>query len=212
MLSNDVSQLDFRRPPRRERRWRRWVPAVLALGVGIGIGAAVVGSRQPAVASPEPSGPTQVVTSTSARVVTSSVPTTVTVVKTAQRPVAAATKSAASTVTATQTVTAVRTTSKLATTTATATIQRTVVETVPVTVVETAAAEPAPETIEATVDNPAPAVQALAAVETKAETGSGAVYFKNCSAARAAGAAPLLVGEPGYRPPLDRDGDGIACE
>lgn len=41
---------------------------------------------------------------------------------------------------------------------------------------------------------------------------SSNVYFPNCDAARAAGAAPLYRGEPGYRPPLDRDGDGIACE
>lgn len=39
-----------------------------------------------------------------------------------------------------------------------------------------------------------------------------AVYYKNCTAARAAGAAPLFIGQPGYRPPLDRDKDGIACE
>lgn len=38
------------------------------------------------------------------------------------------------------------------------------------------------------------------------------VYYKNCDAVRAAGKAPLYRGEPGYRPPLDRDNDGIACE
>ena len=38
------------------------------------------------------------------------------------------------------------------------------------------------------------------------------VYYKNCTAARAAGAAPIYRGQPGYRPELDRDGDGIACE
>lgn len=38
------------------------------------------------------------------------------------------------------------------------------------------------------------------------------VYYANCSAAKAAGAAPLYRGNPGYRPALDRDGDGIACE
>ena len=38
------------------------------------------------------------------------------------------------------------------------------------------------------------------------------VYYPNCSFARAAGAAPILVGEPGYRPELDADNDGIACE
>ncbi|WP_414638824.1 excalibur calcium-binding domain-containing protein [Actinophytocola sp.] len=40
----------------------------------------------------------------------------------------------------------------------------------------------------------------------------GGVYYANCSAARAAGAAPLYRGEPGYRPALDRDDDGVACE
>lgn len=38
------------------------------------------------------------------------------------------------------------------------------------------------------------------------------VYYKNCTAARNAGAAPILKGQPGYRPALDRDNDGIACE
>lgn len=37
-------------------------------------------------------------------------------------------------------------------------------------------------------------------------------YYANCSAARSAGAAPLYVGQPGYRSGLDRDNDGIACE
>lgn len=37
-------------------------------------------------------------------------------------------------------------------------------------------------------------------------------YFPNCTAARAAGAAPIYRGQPGYRPALDRDNDGIACE
>ncbi|GIW26254.1 MAG: hypothetical protein KatS3mg075_741 [Meiothermus sp.] len=38
------------------------------------------------------------------------------------------------------------------------------------------------------------------------------VYYRNCAEARAAGAAPIYRGQPGYRPGLDRDGDGIACE
>lgn len=38
------------------------------------------------------------------------------------------------------------------------------------------------------------------------------VYYANCSAARAAGAAPVRRGDPGYRAGLDRDGDGIGCE
>lgn len=38
------------------------------------------------------------------------------------------------------------------------------------------------------------------------------VYYANCDAARAAGAAPLYQGQPGYSTKLDRDRDGIACE
>lgn len=37
-------------------------------------------------------------------------------------------------------------------------------------------------------------------------------YFRNCREAWAAGAAPLRRGQPGYRPEMDGDGDGIACE
>ncbi|WP_395638768.1 PASTA domain-containing protein [Pseudolysinimonas sp.] len=42
--------------------------------------------------------------------------------------------------------------------------------------------------------------------------GGGYAYYENCTAARAAGAAPIRRGEPGYAPKLDRDNDGIACE
>lgn len=38
------------------------------------------------------------------------------------------------------------------------------------------------------------------------------VYYPNCATARAVGAAPINRGEPGYRPELDADSDGIACE
>jgi hypothetical protein len=38
------------------------------------------------------------------------------------------------------------------------------------------------------------------------------VYYRNCDAAREDGAAPIRIGEPGYRPALDADHDGIACE
>lgn len=36
--------------------------------------------------------------------------------------------------------------------------------------------------------------------------------YANCAAARAAGAAPVRRGEPGYGPHLDRDNDGVGCE
>lgn len=38
------------------------------------------------------------------------------------------------------------------------------------------------------------------------------VYYKNCDAARQAGATPVRRGDPGYGSHLDRDGDGVACE
>ncbi len=59
-----------------------------------------------------------------------------------------------------------------------------------------AAVKPAP-----VVQPPAPAVQAPAAV-----------YYANCTAARAAGAAPIYAGTPGYGTHLDRDRDGIGCD
>jgi endonuclease YncB( thermonuclease family) len=66
---------------------------------------------------------------------------------------------------------------------------------------------------------PAPATKAApkpAPVQTTEEAPApeqdSAAYYKNCTAAKAAGAAPLYRGEPGYRAALDRDGDGVACE
>ncbi|MDT8863058.1 excalibur calcium-binding domain-containing protein [Alkalihalobacillus sp. MEB130] len=47
---------------------------------------------------------------------------------------------------------------------------------------------------------------------TTASTNNSNVYYKNCTEARAAGAAPIRRGEPGYAKHLDRDGDGIGCE
>lgn len=50
-----------------------------------------------------------------------------------------------------------------------------------------------------------------AAVSLRAADVSSA-YFRNCAAARLAGAAPVRVGEAGYGRHLDRDGDGVGCE
>ncbi|UYY57035.1 excalibur calcium-binding domain-containing protein [Sphingomonas sp. S2-65] len=52
---------------------------------------------------------------------------------------------------------------------------------------------------------------ASTARRTAIQSGEGA-YFANCSQARAAGAAPVRRGDPGYSRKLDRDGDGIGCE
>jgi hypothetical protein len=40
----------------------------------------------------------------------------------------------------------------------------------------------------------------------------GGASYANCSEARAAGAAPVRAGDPGYNRKLDRDGDGVGCE
>lgn len=60
---------------------------------------------------------------------------------------------------------------------------------------------------------PAPSPEPAPAPAPAPVTGGGGdVYYPNCKAARAAGAAPIRAGEPGYRAALDRDRDGIACE
>ena len=46
---------------------------------------------------------------------------------------------------------------------------------------------------------------------TSGRQSAGSAYA-NCTAARAAGAANIRRGEPGYGEHLDRDGDGVACE
>lgn len=57
-------------------------------------------------------------------------------------------------------------------------------------------------------------VTAVSTAEAQGLVGGGdsSVYYANCSEARAAGAAPVRIGDPGYRPGLDRDGDGVGCE
>lgn len=69
------------------------------------------------------------------------------------------------------------------------------------------AAEPAPAP--APAPKPAPAKDSAPA---PAKDDGGSVHFKNCGAARAAGAAPVRTGDPGYAKHLDGDGDGVGCE
>jgi hypothetical protein len=59
---------------------------------------------------------------------------------------------------------------------------------------------------------PKPTTATTAQTVPKTTAPPVAAYYANCAAARAAGAAPLYRGEPGYRSALDRDGDGVACE
>ncbi|KCZ56841.1 excalibur calcium-binding domain-containing protein [Hyphomonas chukchiensis] len=57
---------------------------------------------------------------------------------------------------------------------------------------------------------PRPATPAAPNALRGTPTVSGA--YRNCTEARAAGAAPVRRGEPGYGAHLDRDNDGIGCE
>jgi hypothetical protein len=72
-----------------------------------------------------------------------------------------------------------------------------------------APAAPAPAPV---APAPAPVAPAPAPVAPAPAPAPAAVYYANCTAARAAGAAPIYAGQAGYRPALDRDSDGIACE
>ncbi|MDO5066279.1 MAG: excalibur calcium-binding domain-containing protein [Propionibacteriaceae bacterium] len=86
----------------------------------------------------------------------------------------------------------------------------------------TATPEPAP-TVTVTATETSVATETVTAAPQRfADTGSGSqeskpqrntgAYFSSCKEAKAAGAAPLYRGQPGYRPKLDRDNDGVACE
>ena len=61
-------------------------------------------------------------------------------------------------------------------------------------------------------DEPAPEPRTRTAEPAESsEDSGGSVYYENCAAVRAAGAAPIRRGQPGYRAGLDRDGDGQGC-
>jgi hypothetical protein len=104
----------------------------------------------------------------------------------------------------------------------TTTVTATATATATVTATETATPEPAATvTVLATRTVTAePAVDTDTGSDTGSATGSDGgsgsggddVYYENCSAARAAGAAPVRAGDPGYGRHLDRDGDGVGCE
>ena len=47
---------------------------------------------------------------------------------------------------------------------------------------------------------------------TTAPQTTSSVYYQNCAQASKAGAAPITIGQPGYRIELDSNGNGIACE
>lgn len=79
--------------------------------------------------------------------------------------------------------------------------------------------KPAPPKVEAppAVPEPAPVVPAPAPAPPAPVVAPPApqaptVTYASCTAVRAAGAAPIHRGDPGYSTKLDKDGDGVACE
>ena len=58
----------------------------------------------------------------------------------------------------------------------------------------------------------ATAAQAAANAAAAQAAQPAPVYYADCAAVEAAGAAPLQQGSPGYRSALDSNGNGIACE
>ncbi len=63
---------------------------------------------------------------------------------------------------------------------------------------------PLPQTAPASVSSPP--------VSSPQPVTQPSVYYENCSAVWAAGAAPIHRGSPGYRAALDSDNDGVGCE
>jgi hypothetical protein len=57
-----------------------------------------------------------------------------------------------------------------------------------------------------------PSYQASQSFMAAPAQSAASTYYANCAAARAAGAAPVRAGQPGYSRKLDRDGDGVGCE
>lgn len=71
--------------------------------------------------------------------------------------------------------------------------------------------DPEPDPDRRFVPDPEPSRKPVTAPQTEPAESGGSVYYENCDAVRAAGAAPIRRGDPGYASHLDRDGDGEGC-
>ncbi|MCU1631787.1 MAG: hypothetical protein JWM61_439 [Micrococcaceae bacterium] len=69
-----------------------------------------------------------------------------------------------------------------------------------------------PEPVAPPVVVPEPVAPAPVAPAPVAPAPAPAPYYANCDAVRAAGAAPIYAGTPGFQPKFDRDNDGIGCD
>jgi hypothetical protein len=73
------------------------------------------------------------------------------------------------------------------------------------------APRPAPAPAPAPAPVPAPTVGSTGG-GSSAGGGGAEPYYKNCDAVRAAGAAPIYPGDPGFQPKFDANDDGVGCE
>ncbi|OZF42584.1 deoxyribonuclease [Rhodococcus sp. 14-2470-1b] len=62
------------------------------------------------------------------------------------------------------------------------------------------------------IESAAPAAPAAPAPAPNPAPASSAAVYKNCGEVRAAGAAPIRAGQPGFSTKFDGDGDGVGCE
>ncbi|MCW2683922.1 MAG: hypothetical protein JWP33_1835 [Blastococcus sp.] len=67
-------------------------------------------------------------------------------------------------------------------------------------------------TLEPPAQEPPTPPQETPQQETPQQLAPQPVHYENCDDARARGAAPVHAGQPGYRPALDSDSDGVGCE
>ncbi|MFB8228563.1 DUF1524 domain-containing protein [Cellulosimicrobium sp. NPDC055967] len=85
-------------------------------------------------------------------------------------------------------------------------------------VAEPPASEPVPEPVvvpdpvpaPVVVPDPAPAPPPAPAPQPEPEPAPA--FYQNCDDVRAAGAAPIRPGDPGFQSKFDRDNDGVGCE
>lgn len=141
--------------------------------------------------------------------------------------VAASTTTATTTRTTTPVATPTTTTTTIPTTTATVVMQTAEPVAVPTmsttrviipatTVASTTVYTPAfttpPVSIEATTPPVTPTGPSFVPVPEPTPPTGDPVYYEDCAAATAAGAAPVRIGEPGYGPHLDANNDGVGCE
>lgn len=165
---------------------------------------ALGGDDEPATQRTTPSA---TATATATTATSTAAPTTATTAPTPTASTSAPSASASPTTTAP--------TPSASPTPATATVTMTATRTVTATTTVSARAvapAPKPAATSTRLRVKQPTAEAPASAAPLVQKAPASAYYPNCTAAKAAGAAPLHRGDAGYRRGLDRDGDGVACE